>query len=102
MPPTPGNAPLTEFPDDWIPALAELYEEFAHSLEPFSEETQNAERVFVTEIVTWWQILDHPKPSLRDFRRGVILRCRRYLAARDKPQDKQFLRKLDQDKLPPP
>src|SRR5580692_3140401 len=99
--PTPSrDAPLGEFPDDWIPALAELYEEFAHSFEPFSEKAENAERVFVTEIVTWWEILPKPKPSLQEFRKGVILRCRRYLAARDKPQDKQFLRKLHQDDPP--
>jgi hypothetical protein len=95
MPPTSGDAPVTEFPDEWIPALAELYDRFAHSLEPFSEERDTAESVFISEVSDWWDTLDNPKPSLQEFRKGVIVRCKRYLAAKDKPQDKQFLRKLD-------
>jgi hypothetical protein len=95
MPPTSGDAPLTEFPDEWIPALAKLYDKFAHSLEPFSEERDQAERVFVSEVLIWWENLDNPKPSLQDFRKGVIARCKRYLAASDKPQDKQLFRNLD-------
>jgi hypothetical protein len=95
MPETPGDARITELPDGLIPALAELYDKFAHSLDPFSDEGEIAEQTFVAEIVKWWDVLDHPKPSLQDFRKGVILRCRRHLAARDKPQDKKFLPKLD-------
>ena len=97
MPPTSGDAPLTEYPEHWIPALAELYDKFAHSLEPFSEERDIAERVFTSEIVNWWQILDNPKPAFQEFRKGVIIRCKRHLAAKDKPQDKKFLRILDED-----
>jgi len=44
MPETPGDARITELPDGLIPALAELYDKFAHSLEPFSEERDNAEQ----------------------------------------------------------
>jgi hypothetical protein len=97
MPPTPGDASLNESPGDRIPALAELYDKFAHSLEPFSEERDNAEHVFVLEVLTWYQILENPKPSFQEFRRGVIAKCRQYLAATDKPQDKQFFRKLDEN-----
>ena len=97
MPPTSGNAPVTEFPDDTrILALAKLYDRFAHSLEPFSEERDNAERLFATEVMLWWENLQNPKPTFQEFRKGVITRCKRFLAARDKPQDKQFLRKLDE------
>jgi hypothetical protein len=97
MPPTPGDAPLIEPPEDRIPALAELYDKFAHSLEPFSVERDNAEHVFVLEVLTWWQALENPKPAFREFRRGVIAKCRRYLAASDKPQDKQLFRKWDEN-----
>jgi hypothetical protein len=102
MPETPGDARITELPDGLIPALAELYDKFAHSLEPFSEERDIAEQTFVTEVVKWWDLLADPKPSLQDFRKGVILRCRRHLAARDKPDDKQFLWKLDNAKSDDP
>jgi hypothetical protein len=102
MPTPPGDAPLTELPDDWIPALAELYDRFAHSLEPFSEERDNAERMFVSEVVMWYDMLEsNARPSLQDFRKGVIVRCKRYLAARDKPQDRKFLGELDERDLDP-
>jgi hypothetical protein len=104
MPPTSGDAPVSGIPDDWIPALAELYDKFAHSLEPFSEERDNGETVFISEVSHWWDLLDHPKPTLQEFRKRVIVRCKRYLAAKDKPQDKKFLRNLDDDQYgePPP
>jgi hypothetical protein len=101
MPPTPGDASLSGSPEVRIPPLAELYEKFAHSLEPFSEERDNAEQVFVLEILTWWQALENPKPSFQEFRRGVIAKCRRFLAASDKPQDKQFFRGLDESQSSP-
>jgi hypothetical protein len=49
--------------EEWIPALAKLYEKFAHSLEPFSGERDNAERVFIAEVLIRWENLDKPKPS---------------------------------------
>jgi|GEM_PF-1441060 hypothetical protein len=101
MPPTPGDASLSGSPEVRIPPLAELYDKFAHSLEPFSEERDNAEQVFVLEILTWWQALENPKPSFQEFRRGVIAKCRRFLAASDKPQDKQFFRGLDESQSSP-
>lgn len=85
MPTPPGNAPVGDFPEDRIPALAELYDKFAHSLEPFSVETDRAERVFMQEISLWYDMIDRPKPSFHDFRKGIILRCKRYLAASDRP-----------------
>jgi hypothetical protein len=97
MPTAPGDAPLSGLGDDQIPALAELYDKFAHSLEPFSEARDNAERVFNSEVLGWHDLLANPKPTLQEFRKGVIVRCKRHLAASDKPQDKQLFRKLDEN-----
>jgi hypothetical protein len=67
MPETPGDARITELPDGLIPALAELYDKFAHSLEPFSDEGDVAEQAFVAEIAKFWDTLAVPKPSLQEF-----------------------------------
>jgi hypothetical protein len=100
MPTAPGDAPLSGLDDNQIPALAELYDKFAHSLEPFSEDRDNAERVFNSEILGWYDRLGNPKPSFQEFRKGVIARCKRYLAASDKPQDKQLFRNIDSNDPP--
>ena len=97
MPTAPGDAPLSGLDDNQIPALAELYDKFAHSLEPFSEDRDNAERVFNSEVLRWYDHLGKPKPPFQEFRKGVIARCKRYLAASDKPQDKRLFRKLDEE-----
>jgi hypothetical protein len=98
MPTTPGDAPLGASHEHRIPSLAKLYDEFAHSLEPFSEDRDEAERIFITEISAWYDLLSEPKPPFRDFRRGVIQQCKKYLAANAKPQDKGLLRGLDEDR----
>jgi len=72
-------------PQDQIAALATLYDRFAHALDPLSEERDEAERVFLDEIAGWHSILNPPKPSLHDFTKAVILRCKRHLSATDKP-----------------
>lgn len=82
-------------PEDVIPALAELYDQFAHSLDPFSEERDRAESVFMAAVSVWHDALPKPKPPIHEFRKGVIIRCKRHLSATDRPQDKRFLRNLD-------
>jgi hypothetical protein len=97
MPSPSEDAHLTGPPEAFIPALAEIYDKFAHSLEPFSVECDRAEALFVAEIARWYELLPAPKPSLHDFRKAVIVRCKRYLAATDKPQVRGLMRGLDED-----
>ena len=68
-----------------IPGLAKLYEEFAHALDPFSAQRDNAEKVFMHDVAAWYDTLPSPKPTLDEFRRGVIMRRKRHLAATTKP-----------------
>jgi hypothetical protein len=82
-------------PEDAIPALAELYDQFAHALDPFSEEVDRAESVFMAQVSVWYDALPPPKPTLHEFRKGVIVRCKRHLSATDRPQDQRFLRDFD-------
>jgi hypothetical protein len=84
MPPTPEDAPLDEAEGHWIPSLAELYDRFAHSLDPFSEERDRAERGFKQQVSIWYDVLEAPKPTFHEFQKGVILRCKRHLAATNK------------------
>lgn len=81
MPPSSRDAPLDEADKLWIPSLAELYDKFAHSLEPFSEERDRAEQLFTQQVSVWYDMHGPPKPTLHEFRKGVILRCKRYLVA---------------------
>lgn len=67
-----------------IPALAVLYDRFAHSLDPFSEERDEAERVFMQDVADWYDLITPPKPSLHEFRKAVILRCKKHLTATNK------------------
>ena len=81
MSPTSDDA----FVAQQIPALAVLYDRFAHALDPFSPATDEAERVFVQNIATLYDNLSPPKPAFIEFRKGVIVRCKRHLAAGDTP-----------------
>lgn len=85
MPETPGNAPLDEFTREQIPRLAVLYDRFAHALDPFDKGRDIAEQTFNGELINWFDGLPEPKPALRDFRRHVILLCRKHLRQTDKP-----------------
>jgi hypothetical protein len=67
------DAPLDESDNIWISSLAELYDKFAHSLDPFSEERDRAEAVFMQQVSVWYDMINSPKPTLHEFRKGVIL-----------------------------
>lgn len=84
MPTTPPDAPLDEGDKFWIESLAELYDKFAHSLDPFSEDRDAAEKHFMQQVSIWYDMIDRPKPSLHEFRKGVIIRCKCRLSATDK------------------
>jgi len=85
MPTPPADALLASASKEQIAALAKLYDRFAHALDPFSPERDEAERVFMQDVADWYDSLQPPKPSLHDFRKAVILRCRKHLASTDQP-----------------
>ncbi len=62
-----------------ITALAVLYDAFAHAIDPYSNNRDEAERVFNREIAEWHDSLPDPKPTLHEFRKGIIIRCRAHL-----------------------
>jgi hypothetical protein len=83
---TAPETPLVAWiPAEQIAALAQVYDRFAHGLDPFSPQWDAAERVFMQDVAQMYDNLSHPKPSLVDFKRGVIIRCRLHLKATDKP-----------------
>ena len=85
MPTPPADAFLSSASKEQIAALAALYDRFAHALDPFSPGRDEAERVFMQDVNDWYDSLPPLKPSLQDFRKAVILRCKRHLAKTDKP-----------------
>ena len=68
-----------------IPGLAKLYDEFANALDPFAAQRDNAEKIFMQDVAEWYDSLTGPKPPLQEFRKAVIIRCKRHLAATKKP-----------------
>jgi len=81
----PADALLATIPAEKIAILARLYDRFAQALDPFTEDRDQAERVFQQEVIDLYDRLQPPKPEFQLFQRGVILRCRRHLRASDKP-----------------
>jgi hypothetical protein len=85
MPTPPGDALVGAVSAETIGILARLYDRFAHAFDPFSEERDQAERVFQQEVAELYDRLPSPKPEFQVFRKGVIRRCRLHLRASDKP-----------------
>jgi hypothetical protein len=85
MPTPPEDALAGIIPAERVALLAQRYDRFAHALDPFSEERDQAERVFQQEVADLYDRLPPPQPSFQVFRLAVILRCRRHLRASDKP-----------------
>lgn len=67
-------------PQELIASLAELYDRFAFSTDN-SPERRLAEQTFNDEVAGWHDFIPPPKPSLRDFNRAVIGRCKLHLKA---------------------
>jgi hypothetical protein len=82
--PTP-DACVEAISREQIECLARLYDRFAHALDPFSGERDQAERAFRQEVANRYDLLAPPKPEFHVFQKGVILRRRRHLRASDKP-----------------
>ncbi len=85
MSPSPEDAHLSRVSAQDIAQLAIIYDRFAHALDPFAPERDQAEMLFEQEISRLYDLLPGRKPDLHTFRKAVILRCRRHLRATDKP-----------------
>jgi hypothetical protein len=85
MPPPPEDAQLEAALKEPIPGLANLYDQFAFNFDPFSSSRDEAEANFQTQVAQLRESLPDPKPDLHAFRKAIILRCRHYLKAVDKP-----------------
>ena len=81
---TPGDAQINSVPADQIASLAILYDRFAHALDPFSKLSDTSEKQFEQEVAYWYDTIPNPKPTLSEFRKAVIVRCKRHLTAQDK------------------
>jgi hypothetical protein len=81
--PTPPNDALVKYiPKASFEALVRLYDKWAHSLDPFDRETDEAEKSFNAELLAWYDGIQlKPKPPFHDFRRAVIQRCKRRIIA---------------------
>ena len=86
MSPTPADAfVVTAISKERIETLATLYDRFAHALDPFSPERDEAERIFTQEVASLFDEYGGGGMSLHDFRKAVILRCKRHLSSTNKP-----------------
>jgi hypothetical protein len=62
----PGDAFLEHISKEQIIALANLYDRFAHALDPFSPESDQAESVFKYEVAALYDFLGIKSVSLHD------------------------------------
>lgn len=88
---TPGIARLDQIlGKDAITQLAGLYDLAANSLDPFSADRAEAERLLNVELRRLYDeivgvLRPQPVIEFRDFKRAVITRCRKHLQATDRP-----------------
>ncbi len=72
-----------------ISELARLYDQAANSLDPHSPARAEAERLLNEELRGNYDLITAsippPIPDFREFRRLIILLCRRHLKATDRP-----------------
>jgi hypothetical protein len=78
MPATPEDASVV-LPQVQIEALAVVYDRFAHAIDPHAPGVDAAETTFTAEVALWYDNLEVKGISLHEFRKQVILRCKRHL-----------------------
>lgn len=81
------DARIIEAPKEQIAALAVLYDKFAHAIDPCSKEADEAEAAFFQSVSNWHDYITEQKPSLHEFTKGVIRRCKQHLKATAKKGD---------------
>lgn len=80
MPTPPDDPRITELiSNEQIAALAILYDRFAHALDPLSRQRDEAERVFLQEVADLYDTGGLTSISYHEFRKAVIVRCKRHL-----------------------
>ena len=70
---------MDEISERDLAALADLYDRFAHAIDPFSEVRDLAENQFYG-MLNQLRCRCAPEMDERAFNRGVIVRCKRHLA----------------------
>lgn len=78
MQPTPTDALIKS---ERIYSLASLYDRFAHALDPFSSDRDTAEEAFFNEVTAMYESIAEPKPTLHEFTKAVIVRCKKHIKA---------------------
>lgn len=66
-----------------LAVLADLYDRFAHALDPFSSDRDLAENQFYS-LANELRCRHAPGVDERTFLRGIVVRCKRYLIANPK------------------
>lgn len=65
-------------PPEELKELAELYDKFAHALDPFSEDRDQAEEAFHRKL-EHLRCTHAPGIPSRDFRREAVRQCKNFL-----------------------
>ena len=65
-------------PSESIKELAELYDQFAHALDPFSEQRDKAEDAFFL-LLEKLRLTHAPMSDAREFRREAVRQCKLFL-----------------------
>ncbi len=65
-------------PSESIEELAELYDQFAHALDPFSEQRDKAEDAFFL-LLEKLRLTHAPTTDAREFRREAVRQCKLFL-----------------------
>lgn len=65
-------------PADQIAELAQLYDRFAHALDPFSEDRNKAEDAFYLKL-EHLRCLHAPRVDVREFKREAVRQCKLFL-----------------------
>ena len=70
---------MAEIPEKELSALADLYDRFAHAIDPFSEARDLAENQFYG-MLGQLRCRYAPEMDERVFNWGAVIRCKRYLS----------------------
>jgi hypothetical protein len=78
MQPPTSDAQLVELLHGELPSLAELYDRFAHALDPFDETRDRAEQQFESTVSSWYDRYTSGSGLSRSSQ-AVIRLCKQFL-----------------------